>query len=174
MPTVAEGLPVRWLDPAAPWAAQIGVVPTSATHAAALVATVDLLFDDTKADLRYAEQVECVLLPVSEPLDLASLVTVDHDPRDLRSEPPEGAAYRIPDAPIREKRFAAEASRAIADHLLATRTISLSSNRDLELVSRPGETQTTDFTLPSGLPRGSYTLYVSACGVSSAGYPFTY
>ena len=40
--------------------------------------------------------------------------------------------------------------------------------------SKPGEAQTTDLTLPSGLPHGSYTLYVSACGVSSSGYAFTY
>ena len=42
------------------------------------------------------------------------------------------------------------------------------------IASGAGEAQTTDFTLPSGLPRGAYTLYVSACGVSSAGYSFTY
>jgi hypothetical protein len=42
------------------------------------------------------------------------------------------------------------------------------------ITSAAGEAQTTDFTLPAGLPRGSYTLYVSACGVSSAGYAFTY
>lgn len=42
------------------------------------------------------------------------------------------------------------------------------------ITSRPGEAQTTDFTVPANLPRGTYTLYVSACGVSSAGYTFTY
>jgi Helicase HerA, central domain len=140
MPTVADGLTVRWLDPAAPWATQIGAVPTSTTYAAALVATADLLFDDTKADLRQSERVECVLHPIGEPLDVESLITVDHDARDLRSEPPEGTTYRIPDAPIGERSFATDASKAIADHLLATRTIALASNRALKLVSRPGET----------------------------------
>jgi hypothetical protein len=42
------------------------------------------------------------------------------------------------------------------------------------ITSKPGEAQTADFTLPSTLPRGTYTLYVSACGVSSGGYSFTY
>jgi hypothetical protein len=65
---------------------------------------------------------------------------VDHDPRDLRSEPPEGAIYRITDAPLDERGYAAKVSRAIGEHLLATRTITLSSNRELKLVSRPGET----------------------------------
>src|SRR5690606_26084221 len=48
MPTVAEGVPVRWLDPAAPWAAAIGAVATGLRHRAVVVATIDLLFDDTK------------------------------------------------------------------------------------------------------------------------------
>ena len=54
------------------------------------MATVDLLFDDTKADLRHTEQVECVLFPLADPPDVASLVAVDHDPRDLLPEPPAG------------------------------------------------------------------------------------
>jgi cellulose binding protein with CBM2 domain len=57
-----------------------------------------------------------------------------------------------------------------AGHVYFARSFNFSSM----ITSRPGEAQTTDFTLPSGLPRGSYTLYVSACGVSSAGYSFTY
>ncbi|MBV9379941.1 MAG: hypothetical protein JO242_04635, partial [Streptosporangiaceae bacterium] len=41
--------------------------------------------------------------------------------------------------------------------------------------SAPGEAESADFTLPAGLPHGTYSLYVSACGVSSsAGYSFTY
>jgi hypothetical protein len=41
--------------------------------------------------------------------------------------------------------------------------------------STPGEAESADFTLPSGLPHGTYSLFVSACGISSAtGYSFTY
>jgi len=41
--------------------------------------------------------------------------------------------------------------------------------------STPGEVESADFTLPSGLPHGTYSLYVSACGVSSStGYSFSY
>ena len=57
-----------------------------------------------------------------------------------------------------------------AGHVYFARTLNFSSM----ITSRAGEAQTTDFTLPAGLPRGAYTLYVSACGVSSAGYSFTY
>jgi hypothetical protein len=41
--------------------------------------------------------------------------------------------------------------------------------------STPGEAESADFTLPSGLPHGTYSLYVSACGVSSSTeYSFTF
>jgi hypothetical protein len=41
--------------------------------------------------------------------------------------------------------------------------------------STPGEVETADFTLPSGLPHGTYNLFVSACGISSGtSYSFTY
>jgi hypothetical protein len=41
--------------------------------------------------------------------------------------------------------------------------------------STPGETESADFTLPTSVPHGTYSLFVSACGVSSAtGYSFTY
>ena len=41
--------------------------------------------------------------------------------------------------------------------------------------STPGEVESADFTLPSGPPHGTYSLYVSACGVSSStGYSFSY
>jgi hypothetical protein len=41
--------------------------------------------------------------------------------------------------------------------------------------STPGETESADFTLPAGLPHGTYSLYVSSCGISSkTAYSFTY
>ncbi|MGH3167828.1 MAG: hypothetical protein ACRDN0_18325 [Trebonia sp.] len=41
--------------------------------------------------------------------------------------------------------------------------------------STPGEAESADFSLPAGLPHGTYSLYVSACGVSSSmAYSFTY
>jgi hypothetical protein len=50
-----------------------------------------------------------------------------------------------------------------------------SYNWSSEVPSKPGEAQTTDFALPSGLAHGTYSLYVSSCGVSSgSAYSFTY
>ena len=41
--------------------------------------------------------------------------------------------------------------------------------------STSGAVESADFSLPSGLPHGTYSLFVSACGVSSStGYSFTF
>ena len=139
MPTVAEGIPVRWLDPAATWASRVGASAAGTTYAASIVATVELLFDDTKADLRHTEQLECVLFPLTDPLDVASLVAVDHDQRDLLPEPTATLPYRLPDAAIKSKTFFSGVQKALVAHLLATRTTTLLVNPDLKLYSRPGE-----------------------------------
>lgn len=58
-----------------------------------------------------------------------------------------------------------------AGHVYYARSYNWSS----EVPSKPGEAQTTDFSLPSGLAHGTYSLYVSSCGISSlAAYSFTY
>jgi hypothetical protein len=58
-----------------------------------------------------------------------------------------------------------------AGHVYYARSYNFSSM----VPSKPGEVQTADFSLPSSLAHGTYSLYVSACGVSSAtGYSFTY
>lgn len=60
--------------------------------------------------------------------------------------------------------------RDSAGHVYFARSFNFSSMS----TSKPGEAQTADFTLPSNLPHGTYILYVSACGVSSSGYSFTF
>lgn len=141
MPTVAEGVPVRWLDPAAPWAATVGAVAGSTRHRAVVVATVDLLFDDTKAGLRHTERFECVLPDLPEHPDPSAVVAVDHDPRDLRSEPPPGATYVAPAAPVRTKGLFTTLRKGLTDHLLASRTVTLWVNPELKVYGRPGEAE---------------------------------
>jgi hypothetical protein len=141
MPAVAEGEAVRWLDPAAPWAAQVGAAPTSTTFAAGLVATAELLFDDAKAGFRATETFECVLFPLTDPPDVTSLVAVDHDARDLQAEPPPGATFRLPEAKVSTKALFANVQKGLVDHLLTTRTVTLLTNPELKLVSRPGEAE---------------------------------
>ncbi len=140
VPAVADGIPVRWVDPAAAWIAEADGDATSTTYAAAVAATVELLFDETKADLRHTETVEGILYPLAHPPDPASLVLVDHDPRDFREAAPDGAAYRLPDAALSKKATFTALKRSIVEHLLANRSLTLSANRELKLYSRPGET----------------------------------
>lgn len=140
MPTVAESVPVRWLDPAAAWATQIGADPTATTYEPALVATVDLLFDDTRAELREVQQFEGVLFPLSDPPVASEMLAVDHDPRDFRTEAPAGATYRVPAAKLSTKALFSTVRKDLIDHLYRTRTVSLPANPQLKLVGRPGET----------------------------------
>jgi hypothetical protein len=139
-PTVAEGVAVRWLDPAAPWAPAVGAVPTSTRFAPALVARVALLFDDDKLDLRATEEWEAVYLPLSDPFDPAAAIAVDHDERDLRTEAPAGATYVLSDVPLDKKTWFSGAEKAIVDHLFRSRTTQVLRNPELKLASRVGET----------------------------------
>ena len=141
MPAIADGITVRWLDPAATWAAQVGAIPTSPRYAAAMVATVDLLFDDTKADLRHREQFEGVVFPLGDPPDATTVLAVDHDERDLLAEAPPGATYLLPDTDLKTKAVFTTVQRGLVDHLLASRTVTVLANPELKLYSRPGETE---------------------------------
>ena len=58
-----------------------------------------------------------------------------------------------------------------AGHISYARSFNFSSM----VPSKPGEVQTADFTPPSSLAHGTYSLYVSSCGVSSAAaFSFTF
>jgi hypothetical protein len=138
-PAASAGLSVRWLDPAAPWAAQVGAVPGGTRYEAALAVRVSLTYDERSPDVRHVEEWEAVLRPLADPLDPATAIAVDHDDRDLRDQPPPGARYALPAAPIDEKRGLEDAKRALVDHLTATRTHRVLVNRQLGLASRPGE-----------------------------------
>jgi DNA helicase HerA-like ATPase len=139
-PPVA-GVPVRWLDPAAPWAAEIGADPAGKRLQAFLAARVSLRFDDTKADLDTTQEWEAVYGPLDTGLDLDRGTTVDYDDRDLRAEPPNGAAYVLPRVPLDETSFFRDAAREIQRRLTDAQTLELLRNAELKLYSRPGETE---------------------------------
>jgi hypothetical protein len=138
-PPVADGVPVRWLDPAAPWAPQAGIGAAGTPLAPALVARVALLFDDDTLDLRHSEEYEAVLYPLGPTVDPAAAVAVDHDDRDLRTEPPAGAAYRVTDAPLGTRAWFRDAEKALVDHLYRSRTTQVLRNPALKLAARAGE-----------------------------------
>jgi hypothetical protein len=139
-PPVADGIPVRWLDPAAPWAAEIGADPTGKRLVPFLAARVSLRFDDTKAGLDTTQEWEAVYGPLDSGLDLDRETAVDYDDRDLRGESPDGAAYVLPGVPLDKSAFFRDAAREIQRRLVDTQTLELLRNAELDLYSRPGET----------------------------------
>ena len=140
MPEVAAGTAIRFVDPAAPWLADVGGDPLGQVLQAAIVARVRLRYDDTKADLVHDEEYEAVLFPLTANPDATQVVGVDYDDRDLRTEAPPQPTFRIVDAPVKDKAFWTRIERDLVDHLVRSRTLELSVNRTLKLWSRPGET----------------------------------
>jgi len=138
-PTVATGIPVSYLDPAAPWAAEVGAVGGSARFRAFLAARVSLRYDDSAADVDEQQEFEAVYGPLDGGLDLASETQVDYDGRDFSAAPPNGAAYVLPQAAVGEAKFFTQAVREVQRHLVDRRPLELERNRALKLVSRPGE-----------------------------------
>jgi len=139
-PPIADDVPVRWLAPDAPWAAQVGAVPKGTKLAPSLATRVSLLYDDDKLDLRETEEWEAVLFPLAATVDPAASIAVDHDDRDLRTEAPSGASYLLTDAPLDKKTFFTGIEKALLDHLYRTRTMEVMRNPELKLVARAGET----------------------------------
>jgi Helicase HerA, central domain/Bacterial protein of unknown function (DUF853) len=139
MPEIADGVAVRWADVAAPWLAEVGGASSGTRLEAALVARVRLRYDDTKADVLHDEEYECVLVPLGETADVTRVVPVDHDDRDLRTDPPANPVYRIPAAPLGRKTYVTSFERDLKDHLSRTLTLELPANLGLKLYARPGE-----------------------------------
>ncbi|MEZ5322102.1 MAG: DUF87 domain-containing protein [Microthrixaceae bacterium] len=141
MPTVAEGTPVRYLDPAAPWAASLGAQAGGPRLQAAIAVRVTLLYDDDSLGVRETEQIEAIFAPlVDSRVDPTKAYSVDYDDRDLRTTAPTGVRYVIPAAPIANKTYFRNIEADVKDHLFRNRTTSVSVNRALKMVARPGET----------------------------------
>ncbi len=138
-PTVAPGIAVSYLDPAAPWAAAIGAGPGPRVAAAA-VARVRLRYDDTKAALVHDEEYEAVLLPVTAVPRATDFVAVDYDDRDLLDAPAATVTYVLPRADIGTKSWWTTLQRSLTEHLVSTRTVEILANPELKLYSRVGET----------------------------------
>ena len=140
-PAVAAGVPVRYAETGAPWLAEIGGTAGSARLQAFLAARVSVRFDDTRAGIDVTEEWEALYGPLDETLELENETQVELDERDFRAEPPDGASYVLPRAPIAEKQFFQEAQRSIQRRLVDLRTLEIFRNAALKLYSRPGETE---------------------------------
>ncbi len=139
-PAVAQGVPVRYLDPGAPWAAQVGSEAGGRRLTAFLAARVNLRFDDARAGIDASEEWEAIYGPLDGGLDLERETPVDYDERDFRPDAPDGAGYVLPQAPLGEARFFRETTAQIRRRLVDRRTLEVQRNASLKLYSRPGET----------------------------------
>ncbi len=138
-PSLPDDLLVRYLHPAAPWAAAVGADPSGTRLVPLLAARVNLLFDDTAADLRHIEEWEAVLPLTGDKIDVGGAIAVDFDDRDFGLDAPANARYVSPEFSITKAALKA-AQSALKDRLYAERSLDLLTNPDLKLWSRPGET----------------------------------
>jgi hypothetical protein len=140
MPEVADGVAVRWVDVAAPWLGDVGGDSNGTVREAAIVARVSIRYDETKADLVHDEEYEAVLFPLGDHVDVSKVAQVDYDDRDLRTDAPADASYRLPGAKIATKGFFTKIEGDLRDHLTRSLTLEIPANTDLKLYGRPGET----------------------------------
>lgn len=141
VPRSADGVAVRYLDPAARFADQLGASTNARKWQAAVAVRVNLLFDETKAKLRHEAQWEAIITPLKGPLDADDAIQVDFDDRDFHSEPPENAIYILPDAKIANKTYFRSAQTEIKNHMYREQELELYRNAELKLYSRVGETR---------------------------------
>ncbi|HEU4320405.1 MAG TPA: DUF87 domain-containing protein [Acidimicrobiia bacterium] len=140
-PPVAEGITVAFLDPAATWAGAVGADPTGTVLAPAAAATVQLLYDETKAEVNHSETYEAVIFPLDGVVDATDVITVDHDERDFASDPPVGASFRLTAINIDTKTFWSGVGTDLQNHLVANRPLEIWRNEALKVYSRVGESE---------------------------------
>jgi len=141
LPPIASGVAVRYLDPATPWAPDLGVRPGGRRMEAGIAARVRLLFDEQKGDLRHEDEWEAVYFPLRDPFDPGAARTVDHDPRDFRSDAPDGVVFALPPAELDRASYFKTVEREIEDHLAGHLSLHLYRNEPLKLYSRVGESE---------------------------------
>jgi hypothetical protein len=140
-PTVAEGIEAVYLDPAAPWAANLGADPTGTCLAPAAAVTVELLYDETRAGVSHNETYEAVIFPIDGHIDVEDVLAVDHDERDFRPEPAPGVSYQLGNTKLQNKTFWTRLRSDMKSYLAANRNIEIWKCPGLKLYSRVGENQ---------------------------------
>ncbi len=141
LPAAADSVAVAFLDPAAPWAGEVGADPTGTRFQAAVAATVDLAYDDTRSGVDHREVFEAVIFPITAVLTPDAVREVDHDARDFRTEPPPGATYALPEVKIETKSYWSGLEADLKSVLVGARKVQILRNDSLGLYSRPGESR---------------------------------
>jgi hypothetical protein len=140
-PETPETVRVTYLDPAAPWAAEVGAVAGGTRLEAALAFRLTLRYADARAGIDHVEEWEAVLHPLTARPDPRSAVAVDYDDRDLRDEAPPGASYVIPDAPLGRATWYRDLEKALLAEVRTEQVLEIARNTALKLYARPDETE---------------------------------
>ncbi len=142
-PKVPDNLLVRYAHPTAPWLEAVDAGSSEGNAEGirlvpALAARINLLFDDTKADLRHSEEWEAVIPLRGDAFDADDAVEVDFDDRDFVADPPAEAIYVMPEFNLTATALK-KAQTDLKGRIHRGETLQLHTNTDLKLWSRPGE-----------------------------------
>ncbi len=141
-PEIADGIDVKFVDPASPWLSEVGGDPDGVRLAAGVATRVNLLFDDTKADLRHEVEYEAIIFPIENDIDVDNAIEVDFDDRDLRNaKVNDNHVFVLPDAKVHTKGLYSAAKTQLKDRLYRNESLELMTNPDLKMASRVGETE---------------------------------
>lgn len=140
-PTVSSEARACYLNPAAPWAREVGAGPIGGSLHAGLALRVKLLFDETKADLRHDVEWEAVLFPLEPNASVQDAVAVDYDDRDFLAAPVKPAPFVLPSVDVQSADYFRSLKRDLQEHLYRSLTLDLLRNPALKLYSRAGETE---------------------------------
>jgi hypothetical protein len=138
-PSVAAGTKSVYLDPAAPWVADLGADPTGTCLAPAAAVTINLLYDETRAAINHSEVYEAIIFPLDGMINVEDVLSVDHDERDFKSESPAGVSYQVGNSKIQNKTFWTSLQADMKSYLAANLSIEILKCPDLKLYSRVGE-----------------------------------
>jgi len=138
-PQVADGIRVAYLDPAAPWASQVGAVAGGAALQASAAFRLIVHYRDAKAEIDHSEEWEAVFHPLIRHCTADDAIAVDYDDRDLLPAPPDGAMYVLPEAPLGDAGWFKTLEKSLIDHVRVDRALEVPRNRKLKLYGRVGE-----------------------------------
>ncbi|MCL1595395.1 MAG: hypothetical protein M3132_13680, partial [Actinomycetia bacterium] len=137
-PVVASDIASVALHPAATWTSMVNYDEAGRQYRAAIALTVSTRFDEARIGLDHTETWESVLYPLTDPPDAGNLIVVDHDDRDFTEPSPE-IPFADTDVPLSNAPYFDRVSRMVARELDTNRSMTIMRNKDLKLVSRPGE-----------------------------------
>ena len=137
MPALAAGVPVSYVDPAAPWLPSVGGVPGGQHLRAAAVARVDLTFDEG-TEVVATEEYEAILMPLTQVPDPRLFVNVDYDDRDFVPAAPAGVVYGLVPPEAKAKTYWTSLQKSLVAELVRAKTTEVMVNTDLKADAAPG------------------------------------